>query len=115
MEIINLLTVFGLGSVVTALVQVWFSNKRDFTNRRFSELKESYIGLLEAYLQVAVEPSDSNSKHFAYWRMRCELVAPAPVVKAIADIIESNDNREGRNIAHEVLKIEMRKSLKIAT
>jgi hypothetical protein len=114
-QTISLLTAFGLGSIVTALVQAWLSRKYSLDERNFQERKSAYIGLLEAYHRAAVEGTDAAAKSFALWQMRCELVAPAPVRNAIAQIVATNEDRDGRNIAHENLKIAMRADLKVTT
>lgn len=95
-QLIPLLTAFGLGTIVTAIVQGWLSRHTQQDERRFREKQAAYIGLLEAYHRAAVEGTDEASKLFAYWQMRCELVAPAPVRDAIRRIVESNDNPPAR-------------------
>ena len=112
-QTISLLTAFGLGSIVTALVQTWLSRRYTLDERNFQERKSAYIGLLEAYHQAAVKGTDEAAKSFALWQMRCELVAPAPVRNAISQIVATNEDRNGRNIAHENLKIAMRADLKV--
>lgn len=108
MNILPLLTAFGLGSIVTALVQAWLSQRSKRDERSFREKQAAYIGLLEAYHRAAVEETDEAAKNFAYWQMRCELVAPEPVRKAIDRIIETNEDRTGRTKAHEDLKAALR-------
>jgi hypothetical protein len=61
-----------------------------------------------------VEQSGEAGKAFAYWQMRCELVAPEPVRDAIARIVPTNDDPSARAIAHENLKASMRADLRIA-
>ncbi len=109
-----LLGAFGLGSIFTSLVQSWLSSKRALKQRSFDERKEAYVGLLEAYHRAAVEGSDESSKNFAYWQMRCEIVAPENVRQAIQEIIDSNIDRKGRSRAHENLKTSMRRDLGIS-
>jgi hypothetical protein len=113
-DVIPLLAAFGFGSVVTALVSSWLSSKRETAERRFQEKKAAFIGLLEAYHAAAVEPSDANSKAFAYWQLRCDLVASKEVRSAIVQIIETNDNTATRMLAHETLKGSMREDLGVA-
>ncbi|WP_066798600.1 hypothetical protein [Sphingomonas soli] len=112
-QLIPLLTAFGLGSIVTALVQAWLSRRSQEDERRFKEKQAAYVGLLEAYHRAAVEGSDEAAKAFAYWQMRCELVAPEPVRDAIRRIVETNSDRAGRDAAHEDLKTSMRADLRI--
>jgi ribulose bisphosphate carboxylase small subunit len=94
-----------IGSLLTTFVQAWLSNKL--------EKKESYIGLLEAYHAAAVEHTDKAAKNFAYWQMRCELVAPKEVREVIQKIVDTNDNHKERIVAHEKLKEALRKDLGI--
>lgn len=111
--IIPLLTAFGLGSVIAALLQAHFNNLNQTNKRRFEEKKEAYIGLLEAYHRAAVEGTDDAAKHFAYWQMRCELVAPDLVRKAIERIVETNDDPRARSSAHDALKETLRRDLNV--
>lgn len=110
-ELLPLLTAFGLGSIVTALVQAWMAQRGRIEGRSFEERKAAYIGLLEAYHRAAVEQSDTAAKNFAYWQMRCELVAPKGVREARTRIIETNDDPLGRPIAHAALKDALRADL----
>ena len=109
--IIPLLTAFGAGSVVTALIQAFLTQISKKSERSFAEKKEAYVGLLKAYHEAAVNPSEESSKNFAFWQMRCELVAPKAVRLAIENIITTNDNRDARYKAHEELKDRLRKDL----
>lgn len=113
-NIITLLTAFGLGSVITALIQTWLSNRSAIKNRNFQEKKEAYVGLLEAYHKASVENTDEAAKGFAYWQMRCELVAPESVRLAINHIVQTNDDQRARYDAHESLKAALRADLKVS-
>jgi hypothetical protein len=113
LQIVSLLTAFGLGSIVTTIVQAWLANRSKRDERRFQEKQTAYIGLLEAYHRAAVEGTDETSKQFAYWQMRCELVAPAPVRDAIRRIVETNDDRLARQIADQDMRQSMRADLGI--
>ena len=109
--ILPLLTAAGLGSIMTAAVQIFLSGRLDIRKRNFEEKKNAYIGLLEAYHSAAVQGTDEAAKNFAYWQMRCELVAPKFVRDAIAEIISSNEDVAARHIAHEQLKTALRSDL----
>jgi hypothetical protein len=113
-NILSLLTAFGLGSVVTALIQSWLAQRSKQDERRFREKQAAYIGLLEAYHRAAVEGTDEAAKNFALWQMRCELVAPEAVRRAIERIVETNEDRAGRTKAHDELKAAFRTDLGIA-
>lgn len=112
-QLISLFTAFGLGSIVTALIQSWLAQRSKRDDRRFQEKQTAYIGLLDAYHRAAVEGTDETAKLFAYWQMRCELVGPEPVRDAIRRIVESNDNRVVRMQADHDMKEAMRADLGI--
>ncbi|MBN9429462.1 MAG: hypothetical protein J0H09_23445 [Burkholderiales bacterium] len=114
MNILPLLTAFGLGSVVTALIQAWLAQKQKHDERSFREKQTAYVGLLEAYHRAAVESTDEAGKYFAYWQMRCELVASPAVREAIRRIVETNDDRLGREEADTAMRVAMRADLGIA-
>lgn len=111
--ILPLITAFGLGSIITTFVQAFLTKSLQKNDRSFSERKVAYIGLLEAYHKAAVEGTDEAAKGFGLWQMRCELVAPRSVRKAITEIVNTNDDVRARYKAHETLKQEMRKDLGI--
>lgn len=111
--IATLLVAFGLGSVVTALVQSGLTNRTKRLDRQFAEKQIAYVGLLEAYHQAAAEGTDEGSKAFAYWEMRCELVAPEAVRNAIRRVAETNDDPGARLQADRDLKAAMRADLAI--
>jgi hypothetical protein len=110
-NILPLISAFGMGAIVTALVQAWLLKKAELLKRNFQEKKECYVGLLEAYHRAAIENTNEAAKNFGYWQMRCDLVAPQEVRKAIQEIINTNENKEARNVAHENLKRALRKDL----
>jgi len=109
------LGIFGIGAVVAVLVQSILNIYVNKVERSFLERKEAYIGLLQAYHEAAVRPCPMNSKNFAYWQMRCELVANKKVIMAIQSIIDTNEDINGRQMAHKNLKKALRDDLNIAT
>jgi hypothetical protein len=115
MDYIKLISAAGLGGIVggllTAVMQSWLANKQHLNDRSFQEKKESYIGLLEAYHKAAVESTDAAAKNFAYWQMRCELVAPQNVRESIRKTVDTNNDKAKRYTAHEELKEALRKDL----
>jgi hypothetical protein len=113
LQLIPLLTAFGLGSIVAALIQSLLAQRSKRDDRRFQEKQAAYIGLLEAYHCAAIEGTDETSKAFAYWQMRCELVAPAPVRHVIRRIVETNDDRPARMKADHDMKKAMHADLGI--
>jgi hypothetical protein len=113
-DILSLLTAFGLGSVVSVFVQSYLARKSELDERSFQERQAAYVGLLEAYHRAAVDNTEEAAKNFAFWQMRCDLVAPVAVRSAIEQIIETNDDREARVKAHDKLKAALRTNLGIA-
>jgi hypothetical protein len=111
MSLISLLTAFGMGSIITALVQSWLSRRSQTDERRFREKQQAYIGLLEAYHRAATERTAEAAKNFAYWQMRSSLVAPLAVRLAVQKVIDTNEDKQGRALAQQEMEEEMRKDL----
>ena len=109
-----LITAFGFGSIVSTVVQTFLVQRGQKKHRSFDERKTAYIGLLESYHRAAVENSDAAGKEFAFWQMRCEIVGPHSIRKAIVDIVATNDSPRERAIAHENLKDAMRQDLGVS-
>ncbi|WP_007197323.1 hypothetical protein [Hoeflea phototrophica] len=64
--VVSFIAAFGLGSLLTAVIQFWLARRARIDERNFEERKLAYIGLLEAYHQAAVEGTDTAAKNFAY-------------------------------------------------
>lgn len=77
---VSYLTVFGAGSLLTALVQIILSNRAISRRRQYDERKEAYIGLLEAWVRQESEGfKDTSFLDVGHWVLRSELVASASV------------------------------------
>ncbi|WP_226016116.1 hypothetical protein [Novosphingobium sp. FKTRR1] len=113
-QFLSLLTAFGLGSIITALVQAFLARSSQKDERAFREKQAAYIGLLEAFHKAAVEGSPEAGNAFVYWQMRCDLVATTSVRGAIRLIVETNDDRPAREVAIEAMKAAMRADLGIS-
>ena len=116
-QLIPLFTAFGLGSIVTALIQAWLTQRSKDDERRFREKQAAYIGLLDSLHQAAVNSSDQAAKGFAHWQARCDLVAPKTVRDTIrnlvAQYVETNKDAVARESALEAMKSAMRADLRI--
>ena len=112
-QLVPLLTAFGLGSIMTVVIQSWLTQRSKMKARAFQETQAAYVGLLEAYHRAAVEGTDEAGKAFAYWQMRCELVAPVEVREAISRVVATNDDRPERIKADHEMKTAMRADLGI--
>lgn len=79
-----------IGSLVTTLLQAWFSQKSAVTARNFQEKKEAYVGFLEALHRSQIERTPEAAERVGHWENRCELVAPEKVRALIDRIFETN-------------------------
>jgi len=109
-DFVSFFSAFGLGAIVTALVQAWLSQRADVAKRDFQEKKECYIGLLEAYRKASQE--NDKGKEFAYWAVRCALVAPENIRTTIEEIKTSSRGQQEQAFKH--LQAQMRKDLGVA-
>lgn len=80
MDWISYLTVFGVGSLLTALVQILLNNRTASRQRIYDERKEAYVGLLEAWVrQETGVVTEATMKDVGHWVLRSQLVASQPV------------------------------------
>ena len=107
------LGLFGLGSVVTAIVQWMIKRSDERKNLRFTEKREAYFGLLNAYRKIAVDPTHENTMEYALWRLRCKLVASKGVLHAIEIFSSAAPRSEEMKNAEEALIKCIRNDLKI--
>ena len=90
MAMIPFLSAFGLGAIVTALVQAWLSNLAYRRQRDFQEKKESYVGFLDALHQSEIEQSPAAALNVGSWQNRIELVGSRAVIAACRSIEGTN-------------------------
>lgn len=112
MDVVQLISAAGiggiLGSVITTLLQSWILNKQRINDRIFQEKKESYLGLIMAYRNAVISGNDKD-KEFAYWSVRCNLLAPLSISKLINDM--KTDNFSIQEKAFSELQIAMKDDL----
>ena len=106
-----LVTAFGVGSIVSVGVQSWLDSRKEYQRKRFSERREAYAGLLDAYRQAAIENTPVSRKNFGYWELRCRLVASERVAIAIRAFATTEPSSSDRNIAQDELIAAMRTDL----
>ena len=70
-QILSLITAFGLGSIVTALIQSWLAQRAMKGERSFREKQAAYVGLLEAY-------------HAQLWKAPTKLLSYSPIGRCVA-------------------------------
>lgn len=104
MDALSILSAVGFGALLTIPLQYYFNERAKRKTMLFQEKKEAFVGLLTAYHSAAVEPTEKTAKEFAYWQIRCELICSQRTKNAIKNIIDTNDDRDARQIAHEEMK-----------
>jgi hypothetical protein len=118
MNIISLISAFGLGAIVTSLIQAWLSDRARISNRNFQEKRESYPGFLEALRRSQVEGTEESAVNVGHWASRIDLVGSKAVIRACARISETNPTQDGihpeRPDAMRDLKEAMRQDLGVA-
>jgi len=117
MTIVQFLSAFGLGAIVTALIQAWLSHRSYIAKRNFQEKKEAYVGFLDGILKTDVEQNQENASYLSNWFNRIELVGSPEVVDLCKRFKETNpvNNKihPERPKVFENLKNAMRKDLKV--
>lgn len=113
MDWLALLTAFGVGSIVSVGVQSWLDSRKEFQRKRFSERREAYTGLLDAYRQAATDNTPESRLNFGYWELRCRLVASDRVALAIRTFATTEPSGNDRNTSQDELISAMRTDLEI--
>lgn len=84
-DVLNLLTAFGLGSLISVVAQSYFGMRSETRRTVFQERKEAYIGLLESWRDQDIEGINKKNRYeVGHWMLRCQLVAS----KELKDQIE---------------------------
>ena len=112
MTISEFITAFGLGSIVSVIVQSWLAQRADTAKRMFQEKKECYVGLLEARNRCRMAPTMQSTQDLELWRLRCELVAPNTIREVLGKTSEQNEAIQ--IAAYEELKRLFREDLGVA-
>lgn len=111
MDVIQLITAAGLGGIIVSFLTSWLADRSAVKIRNFQEKKEAYVGLLEAFHKAAVYRTEETAKNFAYWQIRCAVIAPKMIRDAVQKIVDTNDDSSERHIALEKLMEVIRKDL----
>jgi len=107
-----LLTAFGVGSIVTVLVQYVLANRSSAKRRTYDERKEAYIGLAEAWVKQEQEGvSGQNMLDVGHWVLRCQFVAPPEMLPLLKKWAASEPGSLERIEATDQLKAAMRNDL----
>lgn len=122
MDIVQLLSAAGIGGIIgsllTTIVQAWFSHKSYLENRNFQEKKEAYTNFLDAIHKSEIEPNETTALYCGLCSTKCELVASKEVVKLLYRFRETNPINGAvhpdRPSVMQELKDIMRKDLGVA-
>ncbi len=107
-----LLSVFSVGSILTAIISSYLTSKWNVKNKLFSERKEAYIGLLEAWVRQENNNFDQQSQlDVGHWVLRSELVASTIVYKNLQAWKNSTPGSNERMKATNSLKYSIRSDL----
>ncbi len=113
----QLISAFGLGAIVTALVQAWLSIRAEISKRNFQEMKECYVGFLDAMYKSEIEQTKEAALNVGYWNNRIDLVGSKDVASFCALMKETNPTEDGihpdRPKVIDDLKRAMRKDLSV--
>ena len=101
-----------VGSLITTLLQGWFSYRTGLSTRSFQERKEAYIGFLEALHRSEVEQTREASLRAGHWRNRCELVAPDQIRNLIEQVFQTNPVNGKTNPNRPCVIEELRKAMR---
>jgi hypothetical protein len=117
MAIFEFVTAFGIGAVVTTVLQYVFAELQYRRNRAFEEKKEAYLGFLNALFESEVTQDTKSAHNVGHWENRIQLVGREDVVAACASIGRTNPQNGNvhpeRPAALSILKKCMRSDLKI--
>ena len=114
MEWIPLITAFGIGSIVSTVVQTVLVQRGQKKQRSFDERKAAYIGFWEAIRRQDRKFDEGSKIDLGHWIVRCELVAPTPVRHALDGWNEIEPGSSERPAATEKLKQAMRQDLGVS-
>ena len=105
LQIISILAALGVGSITTAAVQWCLNTYREQVVRAAAEKKEAFTGLLKSLERVnlhqrpefMISGKESESLlEFAYWHLRCDLVASKRVREALLEFKETPPKEKQR-------------------
>jgi ABC-type bacteriocin/lantibiotic exporter with double-glycine peptidase domain len=72
---LTLLGGFGIGTIVTTIIQHILKRKSEKEDQHFQERKEVFVGILQSIENLQNEYSKENSSKLGYWIARANLVA----------------------------------------
>ena len=102
----------GIGAILKSGVDYYLNKRSSGQKLKYEEMKDAYIGLLNALHEAAINPSEKSSKNFALWQTKVQLFGSQEVACAVQGIVDTNDGpRAKRNEQFNALISGMRKDL----
>jgi len=60
----------GIGAILKSVVDFYLTKRSSGRKLKYEEMKDAYIGLLNALHEASVAPSDKASKNYALWPLK---------------------------------------------
>ena len=102
---------FGIGTIVTTIVQHFLKRKSYKDDRIYQERKEVFIGILQTIEDLQNNFSKEKSSRLGYWIARSKLVATNSVNKELAILVQTKAVSQERDTSMENLLLLMKKDL----
>ncbi|MFZ6846207.1 hypothetical protein [Undibacterium sp. RuTC16W] len=110
--ILPLIGGLGLGAVIKSIIDFFLNKNTARQKIRYTEMRDAYLGLLDALHKAAIEPSDKASKDFALWHIRVQLFGSENVSNAVQGMIDTNSSpKDERDHFYKKMISEMTKDL----
>ena len=108
---LTLLGGFGVGSLLTTIVNHFLAKKSEAAEKRYQEKREAYIGMTRALYDSEIEPGPKNEKMFGYYLNVAKIFGTKKVVIAAQKVIESKPHSQERDFAlnefYEAMKTDL--------
>lgn len=113
MEPASLIAAFGIGSLLTVVVQRFLEARTLSRQRQYDERKEAYIGLLESWVRGEdAGLTEATARDTGHWLLRAQLVASPKVHDLLLEWGDTIPASDERAVATKNLKCAMREDLR---
>ena len=110
-QVFTFLGGLGIGSVITAVVQHWLSQRGKKEDNRFTERKNAFDRFWDAAYALTDGATNEKNKQFGICIRKVELVASQPTVQALKRFVDSAPGTDERTKGEIDLKGAMRRDL----
>ncbi|HUJ09165.1 MAG TPA: hypothetical protein VL171_04000 [Verrucomicrobiae bacterium] len=105
----------GIGSIAVAIVNHLLGRKAKHQDAAFAARKEAIDGLLQAYRDASVSPTEEVLKRFGYWEAQINIVCSERLSQAVEKLKLSAPGTSEREEADREMRKAMRDELKLAS